>query len=55
LLSSLLGASIIQAGARTYWYALAIAMVCAFAGLAWAPTHYPKEARRESRSHHLKG
>jgi MFS transporter, AAHS family, 4-hydroxybenzoate transporter len=41
LLSSLAGASIIQAGARTYWEALAIAMVCAFAGLAWVRSHYP--------------
>jgi len=40
LLSSLLGAAIIQAGARTYWYTLAIAMVCAFAGLAWVRSHY---------------
>jgi AAHS family 4-hydroxybenzoate transporter-like MFS transporter len=41
LLSSLLGAAIIQSGARTYWYTLAIAMVCAFAGLAWVRGHYP--------------
>lgn len=40
LLSSLLGASIIQAGSGTYWYALAIAMVCAFAGLAWVRCHF---------------
>ena len=41
LLSSLLGAFVIQAGARTYWYVLAMAMVCAFAGLAWVRSHYP--------------
>lgn len=41
LLSSLLGASIIQPGGGAYWYALAIAMVCAFAGLAWVRSHYP--------------
>jgi len=42
LLSSLLGASVIQAGAGAYWYALAIAMVLAFAGLAWVRGHFPK-------------
>ena len=41
LLSSLIGASIIQTGFGTYWYVLAIAMVCAFAGLAWVRSHYP--------------
>jgi AAHS family 4-hydroxybenzoate transporter-like MFS transporter len=41
LLSSLFGASIIQAGPRTYWQAQAIAMVFAFAGLAWVRSHYP--------------
>ena len=41
LLSSLLGASIIQAGPRTYWYAMALAMVCSFAGLAWVRSHFP--------------
>jgi AAHS family 4-hydroxybenzoate transporter-like MFS transporter len=41
LLSSLLGASLIHPGVGTYWYALAIAMVCAFAGLAWVRSHYP--------------
>ncbi len=41
LLSSLLGASIIQAGGGTYWLTLALAMVCAFAGLAWVRSHYP--------------
>ena len=35
LLSSLLGAAVIQAGPKTYWFILAAAMVCAFAGLAW--------------------
>jgi AAHS family 4-hydroxybenzoate transporter-like MFS transporter len=39
LLSSLFGASVIQAG--IYWQALAIAMVCAFAGLAWVRGHFP--------------
>jgi AAHS family 4-hydroxybenzoate transporter-like MFS transporter len=41
LLSSLCGATIIQAGAKTYWYTMALAMVCAFAGLAWVRSHYP--------------
>jgi AAHS family 4-hydroxybenzoate transporter-like MFS transporter len=40
LLSSLLGASVIQAGAAAYWYTLAIAMVCAFAALAWVRGHF---------------
>ncbi len=41
MLSSLGGAAIIQAGAVPYWYALAGAMVCAFAGLAWVRNHFP--------------
>lgn len=41
ILSSLFGAAIIQSGASTYWYALAIAMVIAFAGLAWVRSHFP--------------
>lgn len=41
LLSSLLGASIIQTGAGAYWYALAGSMVLAFAGLAWVRSHFP--------------
>lgn len=40
LLSSLLGAAVIQAGPKTYWFILAAAMVCAFAGLAWVRSHY---------------
>jgi AAHS family 4-hydroxybenzoate transporter-like MFS transporter len=45
LLSSLFGASVIQAGGGTYWYALAISMMCAFAGLAWVRSHYPAMGR----------
>jgi AAHS family 4-hydroxybenzoate transporter-like MFS transporter len=41
LLSSLFGASIIQAGTKTYWFVLAISMVFAFTGLAWVRSHYP--------------
>jgi len=41
LLSSLFGAFVIQSGAKTYWSVLAIAMVCAFTGLAWVRSHYP--------------
>ena len=41
LLSSLWGASIIQAGASHYWEVLAIAMVVAAAGLAFVRSHYP--------------
>src|SRR5260370_36233624 len=41
LLSSLFGAFVIQSGAKTYWSVLAIAMVCAFIGLAWVRSHYP--------------
>jgi AAHS family 4-hydroxybenzoate transporter-like MFS transporter len=45
LLSSLFGAWVIQSGAKTYWSVLAIAMVCAFAGLAWVRSHYPAIGR----------
>lgn len=41
LLSSLLGASVIQAGGGIYWYALAVSMLVAFLGLAWVRNHYP--------------
>ena len=41
LLTSLFGAFVIQAGAKTYWSVLALAMVFAFAGLAWVRSHYP--------------
>jgi AAHS family 4-hydroxybenzoate transporter-like MFS transporter len=41
LLSSLFGASLIQAGAGAYWMTVAIAMLCAFAGLLWVRSHYP--------------
>lgn len=41
LVSSFYGAVLIQAGASVYWYALAIAMVCTFAGLAWVRHHVP--------------
>jgi MFS transporter, AAHS family, 4-hydroxybenzoate transporter len=46
LVSSLVGAWIIQAGRTTYWYTLAGAMVCAFAGLAWVRSHYPAMGRK---------
>jgi AAHS family 4-hydroxybenzoate transporter-like MFS transporter len=45
LLSSLFGASVIQAG--LYFQALAIAMVCAFAGLAWVRGHFPGVGKLE--------
>jgi AAHS family 4-hydroxybenzoate transporter-like MFS transporter len=48
LLSSLFGAVVIQSGAKTYWSVLAIAMVCAFAGLAWVRSHYPAIGRLET-------
>jgi AAHS family 4-hydroxybenzoate transporter-like MFS transporter len=41
ILTSLFGAAIIQAGTAAYWCALAAAMVCAFAGLAWVRSHFP--------------
>jgi len=47
LLTSLFGAYIIQASAKTYWSILAIAMVCAFAGLAWVRSHYPAIGKLE--------
>jgi AAHS family 4-hydroxybenzoate transporter-like MFS transporter len=48
LLSSLGGAAIIQAGSGAYWYALALAMVCAFAGLAWVRSHFPAIGKLEA-------
>jgi AAHS family 4-hydroxybenzoate transporter-like MFS transporter len=45
LFSSLFGSSVIQAGAVTYWEALAIAMVFAAGGLAWVRSHYPAIGR----------
>jgi AAHS family 4-hydroxybenzoate transporter-like MFS transporter len=48
LLTSLFGAVVIQAGAKTYWSVLAAAMVCAFAGLAWVRNHYPAIGRLET-------
>ena len=41
LVSSLVGASVIQAGGGTYWQVLAVCMVIAFAGLAWVRSHIP--------------
>ena len=49
LLSSLCGAAIIQAGTAAYWYTLAGAMVCAFAGLAWVRSHFPAIGKLEAR------
>lgn len=48
LLSSLFGASIIQAGPSVYWWALAIAMVFAAGGLAWVRSHYPAIRKLEA-------
>jgi MFS transporter, AAHS family, 4-hydroxybenzoate transporter len=50
LVSSLAGASVIQAGGNTYWSVLAICMVVAFAGLAWVKRHFPANQRQERRS-----
>lgn len=52
LLTSLFGAAIIQAGPTAYWKALAVAMVCSAAGLAWVRSHYPsvRELSRTSES-----
>jgi len=50
LLSSLFGAWIIQAGASAYWQALAVAMVCSAAGLAWVRSHYPSMRKLEALS-----
>jgi AAHS family 4-hydroxybenzoate transporter-like MFS transporter len=47
VVTSLSGAAIIQAGPAAYWYALAAAMVCAFAGLAWVRSHYPAIGKLE--------
>jgi len=47
VLTSLFGAALIQAGTAAYWYALAGAMVCAFAGLAWVRSHFPAMGKLE--------
>ena len=41
LLSSVFGSYFIQLGAHSYWLALAVAMLCTTAGLAWVRSHYP--------------
>jgi AAHS family 4-hydroxybenzoate transporter-like MFS transporter len=41
VVSSLCGAAVIQAGPAAYWWVLAIAMIFAFAGLAWVRSHFP--------------
>jgi AAHS family 4-hydroxybenzoate transporter-like MFS transporter len=46
LMTSLFGASVIQAGAGTYWQVLAIAMICSFAGLVWVRSHFPRLGTR---------
>jgi MFS transporter, AAHS family, 4-hydroxybenzoate transporter len=48
VVSSLFGAAIIQAGTGAYWYALAGAMICAFAGLAWVRSHFPAIGKLET-------
>ena len=45
LLSSLLGAYAIQAGAGVYWGTIAAAMLLALGGVAWVRGHYPGAAR----------
>ena len=49
LLSSFFGAAIIRTGASAYWYALAIGMICAFAGLALVSNHFGPAKRAEAR------
>jgi AAHS family 4-hydroxybenzoate transporter-like MFS transporter len=49
LVSSLIGASFIRAGGA-YWYALAISMVFAFAGVAWMRHHYPAIAKMQDQN-----
>jgi AAHS family 4-hydroxybenzoate transporter-like MFS transporter len=45
LVSSLLGALVIQAGPTTFWLTGAITMVSAFAGLVWVRSHFPANKR----------
>jgi AAHS family 4-hydroxybenzoate transporter-like MFS transporter len=46
LVSSLLGAAVIQAGATAFWMTGAITMVSAFAGLVWVRSHFPAMKRK---------
>lgn len=48
LLSSVFGSYFIQAGAKSYWTALATAMLCATVGLVWVSNHYPPARRSNS-------
>jgi len=48
LFSSLFGGVIIRAGAPRYWQILALAMVCASAGLASVRNHYPATGKLRS-------
>jgi len=54
LVSSLFGASLIGGGPATYWGALAAAMVCSFAGLAWVRSHFPALGPQQNLGAHSK-
>jgi AAHS family 4-hydroxybenzoate transporter-like MFS transporter len=47
VISSLFGAVLIQAGPVVFWWAMAAAMVVAFAGLAWVRDHFAAIGERE--------
>jgi AAHS family 4-hydroxybenzoate transporter-like MFS transporter len=58
LVSSLIGAAVIQAGAAAYWQTLAVSMVLAFVGLAWVRSHFPairRGAQTNRASHAMLG
>ena len=47
VISSLFGAVLIQAGPVVFWWAMAAAMVAAFAGLAWVRNHFAAVGKLE--------
>ena len=47
VISSLFGAVLIQAGPIVFWWAMAAAMVVAFAGLAWVRNHFAAVGKLE--------
>jgi AAHS family 4-hydroxybenzoate transporter-like MFS transporter len=47
VISSMFGAVLIQAGPVVFWWAMAVAMVAAFAGLTWVRNHFAAVGKPE--------